>query len=178
MAFQAIATLPALTPVPICAGWIWTTGAVESTSTQHCGGSPGAGGWSPRPEAERATRHNPNVPSPPKVDLDRRDAVLVAAAANPGSAAILGDPELDGRRTAGPGVLDRILQLEFRACDQKRLARRSARRARRRSFAPLRAPGAGEPPQPPKPRPPAAENRSSSGRSDPAALRAPRAGCA
>ena len=38
----------------------------ESTSTQHWGGSPGAGGRSPSPEAERATRHNPKVPSPPR----------------------------------------------------------------------------------------------------------------
>ena len=37
LAFQAIATFPALTPVPICGVWIWTTGAVVSTSTQDWG---------------------------------------------------------------------------------------------------------------------------------------------
>src|SRR5580658_8817415 len=41
-------------------------GGVLSTSTQLWGGSPGAGGWSPSPDAERATRDNPNVPSPPR----------------------------------------------------------------------------------------------------------------
>ena len=37
-------------------GLSWTVGRVPSTSTHICGGSPGAGGWSPSPESARATR--------------------------------------------------------------------------------------------------------------------------
>src|SRR5262245_53987265 len=47
-----------------------------------------------------------------EVDLERRNLVRVFTAADPGSAAVLGDPELHGSRPVGPCVLDSVLEPE------------------------------------------------------------------
>jgi hypothetical protein len=54
-----------------------------------------------------------------QVNINRRDAVRVIAAADPGPPAILGDPQLQGGRSVRPRVVDGILKLEPCAGDQQ-----------------------------------------------------------
>ena len=122
VARQAIATLPEFTPVPTCTGSSLHGGRRGVDLDPALGRVAGGGGLVA--QARRRPRHqaDPVCPLAAQVHVDGRDAVRVVAAANPGAAAVLGDPELDGRGPVGTGVVDGVLELEFGVIDQKGFA--------------------------------------------------------
>ena len=63
----------------------------------------------------------------------------IVAAADPGPAAVLGDPELHRGRAVRPRVIDRVLELESRAGDQQRAPAPRAERSGRSPAKPMPA---------------------------------------
>ncbi len=123
VARQVIAILPEFTPVPTCTGSSCTAGGAGVDLDPALGRIARRGGLIAEPRRRPRHQADPVRPLAAEVDVDGRGPVRVVAAADPGAAAVLGDPELDRGGPVGARVIHGVLELEPRAVDQERVRR-------------------------------------------------------